>query len=371
MDSMEQRLKALEEKVKVLEETLDTLKNMQLSEQMESYIQNKTKSLKMIGLVNAMSDKPSLDFSKEEESLNNVRKAKRTVDIQIQTALKNVGTFSDAFPDDPRYFNYEIESGEVIDSFWKRKTKVNELAKFVGKGLRITAYNGFETDRVIIPNEIDGKPVISIGEKAFMNATISEVIFPKSIKTILDSAFDGCKNLKNIDLPNTLAYLGSGCFSGSGLEKFNCPNSLQVIPDCCFYRCEELRKVNLGHQVKEIALLAFSNCFNLCNIVLPESLLELGKKCFESTKITTMIFPSNVQKVSNEMFGDNITRNPTNITCVFLGKDTTVDAGSYSYETLRYVSLIYCLPGSNIQQFAREKSIPMKPLSEFRMEEYV
>lgn len=134
----------------------------------------------MVELLNSVSDDEKLDFDKERETLNNVRAAKNTVDAQISQALRNVGTFSDDFPDDPRYFNYEVETGMTTNySVWMQQEKNPALERFAGKGLRITAYNGFETKRVIIPREIDGHPVISIGEKAFMNATISEVILPQ------------------------------------------------------------------------------------------------------------------------------------------------------------------------------------------------
>lgn len=38
MNDYEQRIKILEEKVGILEETLETLKNMQMSEQMKGYL---------------------------------------------------------------------------------------------------------------------------------------------------------------------------------------------------------------------------------------------------------------------------------------------------------------------------------------------
>ena len=33
------------------------------------------------------------------------------------------------------------------------------------------------------------------------------------------------------------------------------------------------------------------------------------------------------------------------------------------------IALIYCLPGSKVQQIARDKGIPVRPLSEFQMED--
>ncbi len=66
MSDLEQRVKALETKVKILEETLETLKNMRLSEQMDEFIQQKSQTLNIIDLINSVSDKPSFDFSAEE-----------------------------------------------------------------------------------------------------------------------------------------------------------------------------------------------------------------------------------------------------------------------------------------------------------------
>lgn len=366
MSDLEQRVKALEAKVKILEETLETLKNMGISEQMAGYIKQKKQTLKMVSLINSVSDEPELDFSKEEESVANLSRAKRTVDNQIQIALRDAGTFSDDIPGDPRFFNYEVESGMETDTVWKRKEKSAALAPFIGRGLRITAYNGFETDRVVIPNEIDGQPVISIGEKAFMNTTVSEVILPKSLRAILGEAFRGCAKLKHIDLPDSIEYLGAYCFAHSGIVELVLPNALRKVPNDCCCQCTELERITFGNRVNMIGYAAFQGCKKLRDISLPETLSGVEFKSFEGTSVTTMIFPSNVKEVSRETFGDRYTRNAHNVVCVFLGKDTVVDVESY--KSFAYVSLIYCLPGSKIQQIAREHSIPMKPLSAFRME---
>lgn len=361
MSDLEQRVNALEAKVKILEETLETLKNMGISEQMAGYIKQKKQTLKLVSLINAVTDEPELDFRKEEESLANLSRAQRTVDNQIQMALKEAGTFSDDFPDDPRYFNYEIETGMTTNTLWHRQEKNPALSKFAGKGLRITAYNGFETDRAIIPNEIDGQPVISIGEKVFMNTTISEVILPKSIKAILSEAFSGCKNLKHIDLPDTLEYLDDLCFSRSGLTELAFPNALKAVPSFCCNDCSELGTISFGRQITEIGAYAFDGCKKISSVSLPESLSEIGMKAFAETSITTIIFPSMVTKVNGDTFDDGYSGNPRKIICAFLGKDTTLGGRPDN------VSLIYCLPGSKIQQAAREYSIPIKPLSEFRI----
>lgn len=365
MSDLEQRVKALETKVKILEETLETLKNMQLSEQMDEYIQSKSKSLKLVNLINSVSAEQTLDFRKEEDSIQSVRSAKNTIDQQIAAALRNSGDFSEQYPDDPRYFNYEVESGMVTD--WNnRQEKDNNLLQYIGKGIRITSYNGFESDRVIVPKEINGLPVISIGESAFKNASFSELILPSSLKVILKNAFEGCINLKHIDLPEGLEYLGRYCFSRTGLEKLHIPNYVKVIPISCFWNSKSLDTIILGSKTRELELSAFSGCTGLTQISLPETVEIISKGCFEDTAIKTLIVPNRVYKMSHEAFGGFSSRRNNKVTCVFLGKETLIEGEQY--QKFMHVEQIYCLPGSNAQKYAREHSIPMKPLSEFDLQ---
>lgn len=262
----------------------------------------------------------------------------------------------------------------MTTDYWGKPIQCPELQRYVKRGLRIVSYNGFETERIVVPGEIDGRPVISIGEKVFMNATVSEVVLPNSLKAILKQAFDGCEKLSSVSLPDGITYIGSGCFQNSGLEELLCPKSVTVIPNSCFYRCKRLKKVRLGTSVNKIEYFAFDNCESLSEITLPESLMELEDACFANTAIKVIIIPQNVQKMHGETFGGNLweisAKHKHKIACVFLGKDTDIFTTVAKKSILSRVALIYCLPGSKIQKVAREHSIPIKPLGEFRSEDY-
>lgn len=352
MSDLEQRVDALEKKIKLLEETLETLKNMNLSEQMEGYIQAKSRAVKMVDLLNQVSDEPSLDIEQERLNLERIKASKTTVDNQISQALKNTKTFSDAFPDNSKYFDYEA----------------------IGTGLRITGYSGFDSDRVIVPKEINGQPVISIGEKAFKNAPFSELILPKSIQAIRNNAFEGCKNLTHIALPEGLLGLGKECFSKSGLEEFDCPDSMLYVSEKCFMDCKNLSRVHLGKSIARIDFAAFSGCSSLSQVLLGQSIKKIDSCCFLGTSITTMVFPEEFETISESAFGSPYHHyhynNDNGISCVFLGTKTEVTNVISGSSKFGNVSLIYCLPGSNIQKYAREHNIPIKPLSEFKWEDY-
>lgn len=342
MSDLEQRVKILEQKVKMLEETLQTLK--------------------ATGSVNAVLDGRTLDFKKENEAAACLSRANAELDEQIKRAISGAGTFSDDVPTDLRYFSYKEETG-MVDSYTKEENAA--LSGLAGKGLRITRYKGFENDKIIIPNEINGRPVISIGEKAFINVPASEVILPKSLKAIFKNAFNGCSYLKHIDLPDTIEHLGSWCFAHSGIEDITLPPLLDKVPEYCCYTCKRLKKVSLGKRITVIGKSAFQKCVQLREIPLPETLLEVESGAFQETSIGTIVFPSGVKKVAKDMFSGQFARPSREVVCVFLGKNTTVEARDY--EPFYCASLIYCLSGSNIQRIARERAIPIKPLSAFEM----
>jgi hypothetical protein len=80
-------------------------------------------------------------------------------------------------------------------------------------GIFITAYISDNPD-VIIPQEIDGVPVVGIGREAFKDANISSVIIPEGILLIIRSAFENNPDLTEIVLPKSLTKIWDNIFSG-------------------------------------------------------------------------------------------------------------------------------------------------------------
>ena len=72
----------------------------------------------------------------------------------------------------------------------------------------ITDYVGTDTN-VVIPAAIDGTPVTSIGQAAFMDKSIENVVIPSTVKYVGDYAFDACDDLNSLyfygDVPTNLS----------------------------------------------------------------------------------------------------------------------------------------------------------------------
>ena len=361
----ERRIQALEARVQALE---DALKKERAAQVPDAQTQEKvTAQSSPAPAVQTPEKAPEQSLAAAAETREKTPEqspAQQTVSNQIRAAL-------DA-PADPSCFQYMPEPGTVTD-FWNNQKPERALQKLVGRGLRITAYTGFDAERVVIPAKIGGQPVVSIGEKAFKNTTVSEVILPGSIKAILGGAFSGCKRLQHIGLPDGLEYLGSRCFAGSGLTALHFPDRLKTIPEGCCGGCANLCDVTFGQQVQTIQGSAFHACKKLQTVSFPESLLRVNNDAFEKTAITRFIFPAGVQEVGDvkhsrsyiepryPAFDRTISDRPV---LVFLGMDAVLKIIDRTN-----IALIYCLPGSKVQQIARDKGIPVRPLCEFQMED--
>lgn len=86
--------------------------------------------------------------------------------------------------------------------------------KAVSGGIEITGIaNENASGEYSIPDTIDGKPVISIGERAFYYKKINSIILPETLKTINDHAFSGCSSVSRITIPKSVVKIGNSAFS--------------------------------------------------------------------------------------------------------------------------------------------------------------
>ena len=101
----------------------------------------------------------------------------------------------------------------------------------------------------------------SLGKYAFAYSKLTEISLPDSIKTIDQSAFSGCTQLKSISLPTGLTSLGAYAFSN----------------------CDSLQSIKIPDGVSEIKDYAFDECDTLSTVLLPSSLTKISEYAFENS----------------------------------------------------------------------------------------
>ncbi len=235
IDELKSKVENLEQRVTYLEETIQTLADINKSNQAGEYIANRQRAMAVANLVNSAAARSELNVQAQKNILQTLEEEKAAADKRIKAAIQEA----------------VISAGEntLAEDFTYRE---------VDGGVEIQGYNGFEVDTLIIPKTIGSRPVIKIGENAFQNLGLTEVVIPDSVECIEDGAFKGCKrlekvklsqnlnklggevfeeceNLKSLDLPNSLCRVGPRCFSETGIEYIAIPKNLEIISTGCFW----------------------------------------------------------------------------------------------------------------------------------------
>src|SRR5271166_1655275 len=86
-------------------------------------------------------------------------------------------------------FNYETNAGTIT------------IAAYTGAG-----------GAVIIPTNIAGLPVTSIGDFAFIDTGVTSVPIPPGVTSIGMDAFDACASLATVAIPGSVTNLGEEAF---------------------------------------------------------------------------------------------------------------------------------------------------------------
>ena len=125
----------------------------------------------------------------------------------------------------------------------------------------------------------------------FGDSALEYIELPSTLKKIEYSAFSGCKNLRNIHLPERLGYIGEWCFQESGLESVTLSSSLKTVENRTFYQCKNLKKVifEKGSKVEKIGSSCFQNS-GLEEITLPKALKEVGLDTFQNCENLRTIY---------------------------------------------------------------------------------
>lgn len=161
-----------------------------------------------------------------------------------------------------------------------------------GNTIEITSYSGaYELHAVTVPNEIDGRPVTAIGDKAFYHANnITAVTIPATVTSIGDWAFAGCNYLTSVTGSDAVTAIGKGAFcQAPALETVQLSSTLTAIGDYAFKDCSALKSAALPSALTQIGTAAFENCAALTSVTIPSSVESVGLLAFSGcAKLSTV-----------------------------------------------------------------------------------
>ncbi|MBP3210545.1 MAG: leucine-rich repeat protein, partial [Oscillospiraceae bacterium] len=211
-----------------------------------------------------------------------------------------------------------------------------------GDGIRITKYLGEETGELIVPAEIEGKPVTAIGDSAFSQCEASSIIIPSTVTAIGEGAFAVCK-FQSFSIPASVRSIGKRAFSLCWqLSSIVIPASVSSIGRSPFSACTSLQSitvekgntnysslngslietstmklisypygtiigdtVNIPAGVKIIGMDAFSGA-SCKDVVIPETVEKIEQDAFINSSLTSLIIPGSVKTVGSTAFAGSL-----------------------------------------------------------------
>ncbi|MHB9295685.1 hypothetical protein PilKf_01432 [Pillotina sp. SPG140] len=164
----------------------------------------------------------------------------------------------------------------------------------------ITNYRGNAQD-IQIPNTIQNKPVVSIGEMAFYNRKLTNIVIPDTVVSIGNYAFAN-NQLTNVTIPNSVTEINAGAFAENKLTQVTIPNNVTTIERHSF-------------------------AYNQPTTVrIPNTVSEIKSGAFTGNQITSIVIGNNINIDSDSFDNDFISYYYSN------GRK----AGTYVYERMNW-----------------------------------
>ena len=155
------------------------------------------------------------------------------------------------------------------------------------EGIKITGYNIAGGTDVVIPSQVDGKTVVTIGDNAFTTGGI--------IPTLTAYNNDYKVSLLSYNSNNYVVKPLSISISGLGITSVVIPNTVTSIYRNAFFG-NELTNITIPSSITEIGINAFENN-QITSITFPDTPITLGCNAFRGNPIMedgNYSFPSNV-----------------------------------------------------------------------------
>lgn len=197
---------------------------------------------------------------------------------------------------------YHQENKEVLAIVGDFKVNGETIIKYLGKGGNIS-----------IPRIINGITITKIGDYAFNDLKIENVVIPDTIVEIGNYSF-ASNQIKNLIIPSSVKKIGEGSFMHNDIRTIKV-NGNTVIGDGCFNdnNLDDdnafFYKVNSDGTIDYSEIISYGGK-NRSSVTIPETkngkkLLTIGNKSFFANNIVSVSIPKTITKIGTAAFKDN------------------------------------------------------------------
>ena len=246
---------------------------------------------------------------------------------------------------------------------------------YINNGTELEVTDGGYSGVVIIPEEVTymsrTRKVTSIGNYAFEHCKdLTSVILPNSLTNIGEKAFSSCYGITSLTIPSSVTSIDNSAFvSCNGLTSVHISDlaawckiifgNIESNPLICahhlFLNGEEIKDLVIPNSVSSIGNYAFSWYSSLTSVTIPNSVTKIGNRAFRGCSSLTLVISKmeNPCYIDNFCFPDDIFYNVT----LYVPKGTTDKYKATNYWN-KFLFIEEGEPGSSTQPEEKKCATP-------------
>ena len=232
----------------------------------------------------------------------------------------------------------------------------------------LTGYRG-EGGDVVLPDEVDGKTVSTLGDELFWyRSEVASVALPQNLEYISARVFQNCTSITEITLPDTVAEIGDACFLGcSNLAKINIPANLVYVGAFAFDETSWVTQFDGCTSIILGGRVFYKYLADADKVVIPDGIVCVSDNAFDGKSLSYVKIPDSVAFIGDYAFYNckslKEIKLPSDI--YYIGDNSLgVVAGATEVDALKGF-VIYADEDTLGANYADMYDVELKPSSEF------
>ena len=203
----------------------------------------------------------------------------------------------------------------------------------IDSNCRLVAVDAFKGCSGLTYNETDNLKYLGNSENPYLylagatSTSITEAKINLNCRHIGPCAFEGCRGLTSVTIPEGVTSIGESAFYGcGGLISVTIPENVTSIGKWAFSDCRGLTRIMIPDSVTFIEDGTFGECSGLASITIPESVTSIGCEAFHGCSgLTSVTIPDSVTSI-----GENVLGFCSGLTSITIGNSVTT-IGEYAF----------------------------------------
>lgn len=209
-----------------------------------------------------------------------------------------------------------------------KKETDEKCFKFDRTKNEITSYDISCGKKVVIPSEIDGVKVKTLGNNSFKELGLTSVSIPEGIEIIGINTFEG-NELKEVILPNSVKTIRPFAFENNKISKLKLGNNITSLDREAFSN-NQLKDedaflyMRMGSEIDTTTLVGYAGA-NRKKVVIPDGVTTIYSSALANNEIKEIVLPESVQRIESDAFVGNKIEKITLPSSVMMVSDNVFD----------------------------------------------